>query len=391
MHLILASSLVPCGSPASGFEIANAAIADGLRRAGARVTHLGFQWPQSTLSEPDDTLSLGAVDLGTDRASTRRKLGWLAAAMRAGIPFASAKLRTASPERVRAALGRLAPFDALVVNATALAGAFEEALTAGPYMFVAHNVEHETARQSARHAGSVVERLAYRREARLLEALETRLIAGARHVLTLSEADRAAFGLAGSCRADVLPLAMPAPDGAAGARVPAFDVGLIGTWTWAANRVGLEWFLQEVMPLMPERASVAVAGALPAGFPRRDARVRFLGRVIDAKRFQRQCRVMALAARAGTGVQLKTIEAFELGLPAVATPSSVRGIARVPANVRVEAEPAGFAVALAEQVAAHGTGAVADLDGTAFRHGQLARMDAVIATALRSVGGAGSP
>jgi hypothetical protein len=382
MHLVFASSLVPCGPPTSGFEIANAAIADGLRRAGARVTHLGFQGPGKALSDPDHTVCLGAQELTTENAGMAQKLAWLAAAVRHGVPFASAKLRSVPEARFASALDGIGTIDGVIVNGTAIGGAFEQTLTGRPYLYIAHNVEHVTAAEAGRHAGAMTERLMYRREARLLAALERRLTGAAAHVLTLSAEDREGLGLGDTDRASVLPLVTPEQPAGAGARVPAFDIGMIGTWTWAPNRVGLEWFLQEVMPHLPETATVAVAGQLPAGFPKRDKRVRFLGRVIDAGQFVRQCRVIALTARTGTGVQLKTLETFEAGLPAVATHSSLRGIGEVPANVRTADEPKRFAEALADLVIDHRTGTVTDLDGSAFRDGQIARMDAVLARAL---------
>ncbi len=381
MHAVIATSLVPTEAPQSGYEMANAAIAAAFVRAGARVTHLGFTWPDRPPADPDNTVLLGSVNVKTADATMARKLQWLAGAMGAGIPFVSAKLRIIDRGAVQAALDDAAP-DVVVVNGTALAGAFEPELTARPYIFIAHNVEHESAREAAHHAGGLIEAAMYRREARLLKALEGRLIKGARHVLTLTAEDRATFGLDGSGRADVLPLVTPQADAPPGPRVPVFDVGLIGTWTWAPNRVGLEWFLQEVMPLLPPQASVAVAGGLPGGFPQRDRRVKFLGRVIDARQFQRQCRVMALAARAGTGVQLKTIEALELGLPAVATTASLRGLMFLPDNLKVADTPRQFAEALAGQIVGHRTNTVTDADGSGFRARQIAGMDAAVGAAL---------
>ena len=35
MHLVFVTSIVPDGSPSTGYEIANAAIVNALRRAGA--------------------------------------------------------------------------------------------------------------------------------------------------------------------------------------------------------------------------------------------------------------------------------------------------------------------------------------------------------------------
>jgi len=385
MHLVFASSLVPCGTPESGFEIANAAIIAGLERAGARVSHIGFQWPGSSLDAPERTKSLGELDVKTDSASAGQKLTWLGKAMAGGLPFTSAKLRVLGDAELRAALDGIAPYDAVVINGAGLAGAFEKVLTEKPFFYVAHNVEHQSAAEAARRANSPVEQFMYRREARHLRALEDRLVAGARHVWTLTQEDRAAFGLEASDRASVLPLVTPLSAAAVpkGARVPAFDAGMIGTWTWTPNRIGLEWFLQEVMPHLPEQVTIAIAGALPAGFPKRDKRVTFLGRVVDAKQFIRQCRIVTLTARAGTGVQLKTIEAFEAGLPAVATPSSLRGIADVPANVRTADTGRQFAELLTQQIVDHRVGAVGDLDAAAFRDTQIAGMDAAIGQALR--------
>ena len=66
MHLVFATSIVPHGAPATGYEIANAAIIDALRRAGVRVTVLGFAWPGKPPADPDSTIVLGEVDVRTD-------------------------------------------------------------------------------------------------------------------------------------------------------------------------------------------------------------------------------------------------------------------------------------------------------------------------------------
>ncbi len=370
MRILLVTSLVPCGAPESGYEIANASIAASLRAAGATVKHLGFQWPGSRLSEPGVTVSLGELDVKTDRATTRQKLAWLAQAIGAGVPFASAKLLAVDAVRLAGAMDAAGPTDAIVLNGVTMAGAHERLLTRRPYGFIAHNVEHESAGEAARHAEGVAERLMYRREARLLQRLETRLIGDARHVVALTQEDLDAFGLANSPRATVMPLVMPNPTTPSANRMPAFDAGMIGTWTWAPNRIGLEWFLQEVMPLLPADFAVAIAGSLPAGFPKRDGRVSFLGRVISSGDFLRQCRIVALTARAGTGVQLKTLEALEAGLPTVATPSSLRGISERPDNVAIAETPQDFAAALLAMASSHKAGAVKDRDGTLFRANQ---------------------
>ncbi|TJX27427.1 MAG: glycosyl transferase, partial [Mesorhizobium sp.] len=104
MHLLFATSIVPDGALASGYEIANAAIIAALRRAGARVTVIGFTWPGKTAIDPENTVVLGAIDVRTESASPLRKLAWVGKAIFSGLTFASVKLRTVSDHDVQAAI-----------------------------------------------------------------------------------------------------------------------------------------------------------------------------------------------------------------------------------------------------------------------------------------------
>ncbi|RWF61224.1 MAG: glycosyl transferase, partial [Mesorhizobium sp.] len=196
MHLLFATSIVPDGALASGYEIANAAIIAALRRAGVRVTVIGFTWPGKPASDPQNTIVLGAVDVRTESASSLRKLAWVAKAMLSGLTFASVKLRVVTDSEVRAAVERAGPFDGYVLNSVQFAGAFERLFADRPSIFVAHNVEHRSAQENAAAAGGLFQRLLFRREARLLKAMEERLCSRARFVLTLAEEDRSALGVA---------------------------------------------------------------------------------------------------------------------------------------------------------------------------------------------------
>jgi hypothetical protein len=383
MHLIFVTSLVPDGEPATGYEIANAAIIAALRRAGARVTVLGYTWPGKTPSDPANTVSLGEVDVRTDGAGTLQKIRWLAGAMLSGLTFASAKLRTASEDDIRAALKRVEPYDAYVLNAVQFAGAFERLFTDRPSIFIAHNVEHRSAQENAEAVTDIVQRTLFRREARLLKSIEARLCDRAKYVFTLAEDDRGALGVVGDDRSAALPLITRERAPSKGAeRAVTCDAALIGTWTWQPNRIGLEWFLREVTPWLPRNFRTRIAGSIPANLPRPE-NVEFVGRVPDAAAFVRSGAVVPLIAQAGTGVQLKTIEAFENGLPCVATSRSLRGIAHLPTNCRVADDPAAFAAELTVMAADR----VPDVDGSAFYRAQRNALDERIARGLGALGG----
>ncbi len=381
MHLLFATSIVPDGALASGYEIANAAIIAALRRAGARVTVIGFTWPGKAAADPENTVVLGAIDVRTENASARQKLAWVGKALLSGLTFASVKLRAVSDSDVLAAIERAGPFDGYVLNSVQFAGAFEKLFGDRPSIFVAHNVEHLSARENAAAAASFFQRLLFRREARLLETMEERLCRRARFVFTLAEEDRAALGVASNDRSAVLPLVT-------GAKAPAHegvrhidcDAALIGTWTWQPNRIGLDWFLGRVVPHLRPGFRIRIAGRMPSGVTSTHPGVEFVGRVPDARAFVRSAAVIPLISTAGSGVQLKTIETFELGLPSVATSRSLRGIDHRPANCVVTDDPVGFAKAL-EAAAAD----IRDVDGSAFHRRQVKALDAAIRLGLEKL------
>ncbi|WP_432284797.1 glycosyltransferase family 4 protein [Aminobacter sp. BA135] len=383
MHLLFATSIVPDGALSSGYEIANQAIIDALRRAGVRVTVLGFGWPGKPPSDPENTILLGALDVRTDAAPLQRKLGWLANAVASGLTFASAKLRIVSDETVRQAIASAGPFDGYILNSVQMAAAFESLFRDRPSIFVAHNVEFRSAAENARAANGAFQRLLFRREARLLEVIERRLCRNARFVFTLAEEDRAELGVASDTRSVALPLVtrsqLPAHQGK---RDIDCDAALIGTWTWEPNRIGLDWFLGKVVPHLRNDFRIRIAGSVPAGVSTPHPGVTFVGRVPDAQAFVRSAAVIPLISTSGSGVQLKTIETFELGLPSVATAHSLRGIAYKPANCTMTDDPVAFARALERTVDQK----VAEVDGSDFHRRQIAALDLAVARGLASFG-----
>lgn len=368
MRLAFLTSLIPVARPDTGFEIANAAILSALREAGHAVTAIGFLRPGEVPADPEQAVVVAQADIENAVVPAARKLRWLAAAARLGLPVACAKLRLAGAGRLVEAVRAQGPFDALILNSVMLPGAFPELLRLAPCILVEHNIEHVSADQNADHARNPALRRLYRREARLLERLERKLWDETRFIWTLAEEDRRALGPAYQDKSCALPLvsenlAAAPPDDPGEA--PTFDVGLIGTWTWGPNLIGLEWFLREICPLLPDGLRIAVAGRVPAELVA-PPNVTLVGRVPSAEHFLRSCRLVALSSRAGTGVQLKTIEAMQLGLPAVATTLSCRGFTALPVNFALADTAADFARLVTERVAAIRAGDRQRIDGAAF-------------------------
>jgi hypothetical protein len=382
MRLAFITSLLPTGKADTGFEIANDCLLNGLREAGCDVTLFGFLRQDVTDLPPSNAVVLDRIVIENAQALTHQKLRWLADSFRLGLPVISAKLAGYGQERLLEIIDKHGPFDGFVINSAPVAGAFP-ALLERPSILVAHNVEHASARENSATAGGLTG-LLYRRESRLLEAIERRALAQACFVWCLAEEDRAMLGIADDARSAVLPLlvpsALPLPD-----VEPEFDIGLIGTWTWQPNMVGLRWFLDEVAPRLSDDISIGIAGRLPPGLKTSLKQVSLLGRVPDATAFLAACRTVALASRNGTGIQLKTIETFQLGKPSVATRSSIRGLGQLPTNCLVADDAKGFAAALTKLVWDVRAERTQTADGKAFIESRKNGLSAAIAQGLRAL------
>lgn len=388
MHLVLVSSLLPVENPTSGFDIANRAVFEGLCALGHRVSVIGYLQPGQTPAAGGQMHVLGEMEVTNARVGAATKLRWLSQALIHRTTLSSAKMLAVSQARIEDLLTSLQPFDGLVLNSVQLPSAFLSVFARHPSVYVAHNAEAHTALENAQAAARLsVERFLFRREARLLRGYERRLTAAAVSIWTFSESDRFAFGDVAAGKAAVLPLVTrwAEPPEVSGSHQPAFDVGLIGSWSWKANRIGLDWFLQQVAPRLPKDLSIAVAGHMPETPHVAHPGIRFLGKVPDARAFVDSCSVIPLVSRGGTGVQLKTIETFEMGMPCVATKSSLRGIDTLPENCFVTDDAAVFARALEDRVAHIRAGDHARLSGTIFHAAQKNRLLSEMDRGLKSL------
>jgi glycosyltransferase involved in cell wall biosynthesis len=121
-----------------------------------------------------------------------------------------------------------------------------------------------------------------------------------------------------------------------------------------ANVESACWFVREVFqPHLAVRGfSLAVVGRLSDALHARIGAVPYVyyvGFVDDLSRVRRLSRVVVLPDRRGTGISIKTLEAFASGMPFVATSVALRGLrARLPKDFNSFDEPADFAAEVLE-------------------------------------------
>jgi sugar transferase (PEP-CTERM/EpsH1 system associated) len=186
-----------------------------------------------------------------------------------------------------------------------------------------------------------------RHEAGRLERFERSLVQEGERVAVVSAAERDLFPPALRARVSVIPngvdAARFAPDGAA--RDPA-TILFAGALDYFPSADAVVYFARTVMPLVRARvpgARFRVAGARAGAALRRlaaEGALDLLGYLPDVRDAYRRAAVFVAPYRVFQGVPNKVLEALASGLPVVATPGAVPGLAGAAAGGVIVAEGA---------------------------------------------------
>lgn len=328
----------------SGGEVVSQAFIDAMTDAGHDVTVVGWVPPGFKLPDrpgPERIVPAGTRHIETVTAPRSDKAAWLASAFARRLPYSAAKYRSRSYLQAAAGDADVTLVDHAQVGWAAPAG--------GRVIYVAHNAEHALYGEAGRARSGLAARV-LRREARLIGQIERDLVERADWVWALTADDAEALRAFGARQVTVFDVPGRARSAAPPASGPREGIRLIGNWTWGPNTSGLRWFAEQVVPLLPQAIPVVVAGA-GADWLRAQERIRYEGRVDDADAFLDGARVVAVPGLAGSGIQVKTLDAIAAGAWIVATPTAMRGIDDAPASVAVAPDPAGFARELERLVA----------------------------------------
>ena len=225
-----------------------------------------------------------------------------------------------------------------------------------------HNVETMIWRRRAQHASDPLRRWYYRLQAGRMFRFERRACRAAARVVAVSEQDaRTMRELFGVTRVTAIPTGVdiegltppdPPPD-------QTIDLVFVGSMDWLPNVDGIQWFVQEVLPLIrrqrPE-CSVAIVGRTPpssiAALGLGDERIRVTGTVPDIRPFLWSAAVSIVPLRIGGGTRLKIYEAMAARVPVVSTTVGAEGLeVHHPDDIRLADSPEAFAAACSELLA----------------------------------------
>lgn len=323
----------------NGGEIATLNFVEALKEAGHRCDVAGY----ARLDNPPPTEpgfhSARTWPIETQTAGMM-PYWWMTKALATGQPFSVVKFISANMRDLVLRLARDNHYDAMIVDHANMYWIMDEPGLPETKILIAHNVECELYRDMACIANPGPRRLAHEREARALRQAEQLAARRAAQVWTLSQHDADWFKTQTGQPA-VYPFDVPGKiqSGAVSLAQRQYPVGLLGSWSWQANHIGLAWFLAEVAPHIDPSVDIYVAGA--GADPRLCAlpNVHMIGFQKSAQAFFRGCNCLVIPSTSGGGVQIKTIEAISAGIPTVTTTFALRGLSQVPDFVHCTDDP----------------------------------------------------
>lgn len=288
--------------------------------------------------------------LGNERRSAQIR------AIRSIARGASASEGYFDPPGMRGVVARLAdtaPFDAAWASSSAMAQ-FLPLVRAGRTVVDVVDVDSEKWRQFASFSPPP-RRWIYALEARRVRALEQRLDAD--DLVFVSPEEAATFAAIAPGRPvsvipdGVDPAFLAAPRGERPGRS---EILFTGTMDYLPNEDAALFFLRAILPLVRREvpaASFTVVGRNPTGALRRAASqttgARVTGAVPDMRPHLGSADLVVVPLRMGRGVKVKMLEAMAMGLPIVASPIAVEGLAVTPGvDVVVANSPGDFADAV---------------------------------------------
>jgi glycosyltransferase involved in cell wall biosynthesis len=302
-----------------------------------------------------EVLSLAPAATEFAKMSLTQKLLLLVSALASGEAYTVHRMSSGVIQTLRQTVGN-EDFDCVFIDHLQIYKWYQALELVKPAVLVAHNVEHQVYGDLLKRSKNIFSRWVLAREQRLLSYLDKEILRYIGIVACLTEDDRAYYEkCASAIGVNLVIESLPGyfdADIVRNSNVAAVElnsarprrIGILGTWTWESNRLGVEWFLNEVLPHIDDDCEVVIAGR-GLQIDQLPSRVRYLGFVDSAEQFFRSCDLIAIPSIAGGGVQEKTIEAIGYGVPIVATDIAMRGIQPCPLHVKILSTPKEFAAA----------------------------------------------
>jgi polysaccharide biosynthesis protein PslH len=249
-------------------------------------------------------------------------------------------------------------------------GAYLPLVTEMPIVAGHHNVESALLRRRAENDSNVLRRSYLSLQARLMEGEERRWCPRAAVNLAVSEGDATDFRRhVPGARFEVIPNGVDVDAFVPGTNGEQDGIVFVGGMSWFPNADALEFFDEEILPLVRARdAGVKVrwvGRAKPdvvAGYEKRG--IELTGHVDDMRPYVQAAACYVVPLRVGGGTRLKILDAWALGKAIVSTSVGCEGLDAVDGqNILIRDDPAAFAAAVT--MVLHDSGLRASLERNA--------------------------
>ncbi|MEC4815947.1 MAG: glycosyltransferase [Scytonema sp. PMC 1069.18] len=349
MKILYLTTVLPSERKTGG-EIASQCFIDALKQDGHKVLVVGYQRQGDVLlNSLADEMSVGQRHIETGKSKFRACF-WMILSFITRLPYSSAKYYSPAYKNAIAKLLAQYNYDIVILDHAQLGWLLPFIDKKLPIIFMAHNIEQELYREQSEKTISKFWQYIYKRESRLIQEMEETLAKRSESVWTFTTHDGNYFSTINpDTRVFHLPSSAIELESPTTLRKNC-DIGIIGSWTWKANMLGLKWFFQTVYPHLPKHLSIQVAGKGAEWLEGRYCNVKYCGFVPDAQEFMSQAKVIAIPSVSGGGVQIKTLNAIASGSAIVATPVAMRGISDYPASIKVAENPKDFATYLIQML-----------------------------------------
>jgi glycosyltransferase involved in cell wall biosynthesis len=381
MKILVLTTILP-RQKLMGSEVASQCFIDALTQNGHQVSVVGYMRKDKPFEiNPQSEILVDKRYIETKKAKSYPIL-WLGFSLLNKLPYSAAKYYTNTYINTVNKLLATQNYEVVIIDHSQL-GWLEPLITAKDRLItLVHNIEQEIYLQSFKGAKNLLSKWIYQREASLIKEMEDKLASRAREVWTLTQHDAeyfSKFNKLGKVRVfDLAPGSGKLPDKPSSKN---FDIGIIGSWAWKANKEGLEWFLEKVYPHLPANLSIHIAGNGADWLTQKYSNIQYRGFVPDAQEFMAQAKVVAIPILSGGGIQIKTLDAIASGSAIVATPVGMRGISHPPKTVQIAQQTKDFANLLIAAIASPSSQQAFDDSLTWYR----ARRDKFVADVERGI------
>lgn len=343
MKILYLTTVLPSGKRTGG-EIASQCFINALKQCGHEVLVVGYQRPNDTKSKNDNEVLVEQRYIETEK-SKFYPFFWMALSLLKKLPYSAAKYYSKKYLTKVKSLLQVDDYETVIIDHAQLGWLLPLFAKKSNVIFIAHNLEHQIYEAQLKNAQKYLSKYIYKREAHLIKKMEDHLAVSSKQVWTLTSYDSNYFDTQNPIsKVFHLPSSWTIPP--KNSATKNCDIGIIGSWTWRANKSGLEWFFQAVYPYLPSNVSIHVAGSGAQWLLERYPNVKYCGFVTDAQAFMGLAKVIAIPSISGGGIQIKTLDAIASGSPIVATTIAMRGILDYPSAIEIADEPEYFARSL---------------------------------------------